>query len=802
MLDDDASSRAEVSSDSSPYDKDYYDFHLGDRPYQKGDPEWESFYGSIAEEICRSLNPRTVFDAGCAIGFLVEAFWDRGVEAHGRDISEYAIGQVRRDAREYCEIGSLEDEIEGRYDLVCCIEVLEHMDVKAGDAAIRNLTSAADRVLFSSSPDDFEEPTHVNVRPPIHWIRRFAQEGFRPVAWYDATFVCPHALLFERTDVPVDDAYMLAMSHLVHTRVKLAHESGERIDLNVRLSQALQELWDSGQEAERRVAELQDQLWSQERQIRQAKAELDDLTDERSRLLGGRAVLEARIEDLSGEADQLRVALAHHVDEAHRQHARADAAEARVASMEASFFWRLTGPARRFSSTLPSPVRRVARRSARTARRATSAPVSAAPEAGYTRTGLAGGFVTPAAAPDGPPTTTASRGPVGHDPKDFQKKYQHLEPLRVYRSAEPFTVVNVVTDSVSPGSLFGGVGTALILGGLVAERVGSHLRVVTRNEPGDVETIARLLRANNLDGVDLTTDHIPSSGNAELPVGPSDIFIPTAWWTGVPTVAALGHRRVVYLLQEDERIFYPLGDEYLRCAEFLSDPRLRCVVNSRLLFQHLTEGPEPIRGISERSVYFEPAFPSSLFYDDPRSRQRSDAKRVLLMYARPNNVRNLFWRGVEVLQRALSTQLIDAASWRIVMVGKDIPPIDLPGRPELVVAENLGWEEYAALVRSTHIGMSLIYSPHPSYPPLDLAASGAVVLTNSFGETKCDLSTYSGNIICAPPTVTGLLDGLAQALALAEDEEKRAANVANSHLNRDWRTALSATVDQILDWVG
>jgi 2-polyprenyl-3-methyl-5-hydroxy-6-metoxy-1,4-benzoquinol methylase len=82
----------------------------------------------IADEIIRCLRPKRVFDAGCAWGFLVESFCDRGVEARGVDLSEYAIGNVRRDIRVFCSTGSLTEPIGGGpYDLVTCIEVLEHI---------------------------------------------------------------------------------------------------------------------------------------------------------------------------------------------------------------------------------------------------------------------------------------------------------------------------------------------------------------------------------------------------------------------------------------------------------------------------------------------------------------------------------------------------------------------------------------------------------------------------------------------------------------------------------------------------
>src|SRR6266542_4149977 len=85
---------------SAVFDEAYYLTGCG-LPYLRND-HWLNFFGGIADEIIRSLKPRRVFDAGCALGMLVESFWDRGVEAYGVDISTYAISNVLPDMRSYC----------------------------------------------------------------------------------------------------------------------------------------------------------------------------------------------------------------------------------------------------------------------------------------------------------------------------------------------------------------------------------------------------------------------------------------------------------------------------------------------------------------------------------------------------------------------------------------------------------------------------------------------------------------------------------------------------------------------------
>ena len=52
---------------------------------------WMPFFEILADKIIDIFNPKFVLDAGCACGYLVEALRDRGVEAFGIDISEYAI---------------------------------------------------------------------------------------------------------------------------------------------------------------------------------------------------------------------------------------------------------------------------------------------------------------------------------------------------------------------------------------------------------------------------------------------------------------------------------------------------------------------------------------------------------------------------------------------------------------------------------------------------------------------------------------------------------------------------------------
>lgn len=183
------------------FDANYYQLGCGDAPYQR-ERVWLEFFGGVADRIIQRLAPRTVLDAGCAMGFLVEALRDRGVAAEGVDISEYAIRQVRADIQPYCRVGSILEPFPQRYDLLTCIEVLEHLPPAAAEPAVANLCRHADDILFSSSPRDFVEATHFNVQPPEYWAELFALNGFIRDVDFDGGFLTPWTVRFRRSAEP------------------------------------------------------------------------------------------------------------------------------------------------------------------------------------------------------------------------------------------------------------------------------------------------------------------------------------------------------------------------------------------------------------------------------------------------------------------------------------------------------------------------------------------------------------------------------------------------------------------------
>jgi hypothetical protein len=63
-----------------------------------------------------------------------------------------------------------------------------------------------------------------------------------------------------------------------------------------------------------------------------------------------------------------------------------------------------------------------------------------------------------------------------------------------------------------------------------------------------------------------------------------------------------------------------------------------------------------------------------------------------------------------------------------------------------------------------------MYTPHPSLLPLEMAAAGMVVVTNTcINKTAERLKDISSNILAAEPTVDGVAETLAKAVILSND---------------------------------
>ncbi len=355
--------------------------------------------------------------------------------------------------------------------------------------------------------------------------------------------------------------------------------------------------------------------------------------------------------------------------------------------------------------------------------------------------------------------------------------------------------VTLLTDSLRAGSLFGGVGTALLFATALAGRLGATLRVVTETQPPDRDAAAVVLRTHGIAppaDIEFVFAERRRPDRREIDLRRDDLFVTTGWWHVWNLLHAASARQVIHLLQDDERLFYPHGDAHLLCSEVLATPGLRFAVNTRLLHAHFAA--EGFGDVAARGAWFEPAFPHECYHWEDRA---EDGRMTFLFYARPGHPRNLYARGLAAVRAAIERRILDPGDWDFVFVGHDLADVTLPRGVVPRMLQNLRWPEYAAQVRRADLGLALMYSPHPGYPALDLAASGAVAVTNSCGR-KRSLAAYSANILCVDANLDSLIDGIARGARLARDLPARRRNYVQNGLGRDWTTAFAPAIERLL----
>ena len=323
----------------------------------------------------------------------------------------------------------------------------------------------------------------------------------------------------------------------------------------------------------------------------------------------------------------------------------------------------------------------------------------------------------------------------------------HVTP-RPSAMAEPR--LNMVVSSVAAASTFGGVQTAVDL--FMAVAANSPRRRIISVDALDAAVLDYLPGFVCVTPDDDTDDpaqlvSISSMGAGTLPVGPNDVFIATFWPTAtlvleLRTWQAATYGRVppmfAYLIQDFEPAFYAASAQSLLArATYHSAPSTLAIYNTTLLQDYFHDAGirfpvefafEPRLSPALRRVLAEPA---------------GERTRQILVYGRPSKPRNAFALIVDGL-RAWQAAYPDAARWSVVSAGESHPLVDLGGGVAMRALGKLDLAGYGELLRTSAVGVSLMVSPHPSYPPLEMAELGLLVLTNRYAAK--DLSSWHTNI--------------------------------------------------------
>ena len=183
------------------YNESYYENYEGGNYHDR--ETWLPLFERFADRVVRDFSPKTVLDVGCAFGYAVKYLRAQGVEAWGIDTSSYAIHQADEQITPFLRVASgcdpLPEDMPQHYDLVINIEVLEHLTAEEGEQAIARICSYTDKVLFSSTGEGFDDPTHINVQQPEYWSALFAKYGlYKNLTFTNVDYVSQYGGLYER----------------------------------------------------------------------------------------------------------------------------------------------------------------------------------------------------------------------------------------------------------------------------------------------------------------------------------------------------------------------------------------------------------------------------------------------------------------------------------------------------------------------------------------------------------------------------------------------------------------------------
>lgn len=321
--------------------------------------------------------------------------------------------------------------------------------------------------------------------------------------------------------------------------------------------------------------------------------------------------------------------------------------------------------------------------------------------------------------------------------------------------------VNILVPTLNPSEVFAGIATAIDMGLGLAKR-GIPIRFISTDLPIMTKTGSHAFlmgRSQGLSNADIeifcgVTDEVMFSS-------PQDRFVASAWWTAhvithILDRGAFEHGQFHYLLQDFEPNFYPWGPEY---ADAMASYRMAFIpiFNTTFLRQYFLE--LGFAFATQAALTFHPAIDVA-HYNGSRP-DRSGAPKRLALYGRPEVARNMFDTAVEALDLFTTQHGLSATDIELVSVGLQHDPITLSNGLKIVSQGKLPFEQYPDFLRNTDYGLSLMYSPHPSHPPIEMAAAGVRVVTNIF-ESR-DLADLVPTIITTQASAPDLAQGLSTA---------------------------------------
>ncbi|MBQ0823546.1 class I SAM-dependent methyltransferase [Microvirga sp. HBU67558] len=328
-------------------------------------------------------------------------------------------------------------------------------------------------------------------------------------------------------------------------------------------------------------------------------------------------------------------------------------------------------------------------------------------------------------------------------------------PVTAARSDGVKPRLNLLLPTAKPEKIYGGVSSALrCAADIMACTSDVDLRIVITSDPVDTDSLDALssflqkscvLVQPDDDVGDVSVVSMAERQFTPLTVRSGDVFLATAWWTADLGFRLLRNQRtmfrtnqkMLYLIQDYEPGFYPWSArQALADATYRNSADTIALINSEELADFMG------KRFSFAETYVLPFTMNEKIQLKLRPTKK---EKIVLAYGRPSVERNAFAIVREALRQWQAHNPEENTQYKIVFAGEGFSPDMVSELENVSVEGKLSLDDYAELLNRSAIGLSLMISPHPSYPPLEMASAGCVTITNRYASK--DLSKRSDKFI-------------------------------------------------------
>jgi glycosyltransferase involved in cell wall biosynthesis len=384
---------------------------------------------------------------------------------------------------------------------------------------------------------------------------------------------------------------------------------------------------------------------------------------------------------------------------------------------------------------------------------------------------------------------------------------EKIEPLRLAVREDAPRRVNLLIPTIDLEHFFGGYIAKFNLARRLAER-GVRVRIVTVDPVGPLPGSWRR-QLESYSGLAGALEQIEIAFGREsqgLEVSRDDGFIATTWWTAHlahGALRSLDHDRFLYLIQEYEPFTFPMGTHAALAQESYALEHAALFSSELLRDYFRRHGIGVYAAGTSAGDALSASFQNAItVVDRPAPEELAGRRpRKLLFYSRPepHAARNMFELGVLAIRAAVSQGAFQQG-WSIEGIGglDAGRPLALGNGATLRLLARSRQRDYAEVLRDHDVGLALMYTPHPSLVPIEMASAGMLTVTNSFeNKTAERMTEISPNLITVAPTVEALAAGLVSAVARVDDVAERVRG-GDVRWSRDWNESFD---DELLDRV-